>query len=106
MTAAGKCGVSAQAVLELLMAMEVPHGSAVYVCGANDGLEPLKTRYQAWTQREVLPPAMLAMYRTHASLLALLDVSVSAHASMFISARGNFDRAVISRRKAATHAPD
>ena len=97
---AGKCGVSASAVRELLDAIGTPKGTAVYVCGQREGLESLSTsaRYNVWTNMLVLPPAVWTQYQHHASLLALLDVAVSTRASLFISARGNFDRAVLSRR--------
>ena len=107
MRSAGKCGVSAAAVAELLQAIasnstragSVPAGSAVYICGQRDGLEPLaRAGFRVWTQRDVLPAAELRRWAGHASFFALLDAAISTRARVFVAARGNFDRTVTARR--------
>ena len=101
MRAAGVCGVSASALAELLTALapsDVPP-SAVYVCGARDGLEPLsRAGFDVWTQHRVLSQAELRRWGGHASFLALFDAAISTRARVFIAARGNFDRTVIAKR--------
>ena len=77
----------------------IPSGSAIYVCGQLEGLEPLtRAGYTVYTQRDVLAPATMAMWENHASMRALFDVAVSTRAHLFIAAQGNFDRAVRSLR--------
>ena len=98
MRAHGKCGVGVAAVLELLRALRVPRTSAVYVAGASDGLEPLQGAYRVLTQRQVLPPEASAALARHASYRALFDAALGVRAHLFVAARGNFDRAVVSRR--------
>lgn len=102
MRKAGKCGVDASAVAEVFRGMGLPKGHAVYVCGMNDGLEPLQARFTVWTQQHVFSEAEARLYSTHASFRALLDAAISTAASFYVAAGGNFDRAVTSRRALAS----
>ena len=101
---AGKCGVDVHTLVGILDALETPSGTAIYVAGSSTEagtLGPLsrKGKYSVWTKETVLgPTGLLAPYANHASFLSLVDAEVSTAAELFVTARGNFDRAVVARR--------
>ena len=77
----------------------VPAGSAVYVCGQREGLEPLTLAgFKVWTQADVLSQAAAKKWKGHNAFLGLLDAAISTRARVYIAARGNFDRAVTAKR--------
>ena len=85
MREAGKCGVGADAVRELLGALGVAKGSAVYVAGQSEGLEPLAAAYRVRTQRDVLTPADAKTYAAHPSFRALLDAALAVRADVYVA---------------------